>query len=257
MENIIQERKTFVEEMCAPAIATIIKLAYGDKLKKVEKNNTIFAERILNSKRCLNFVCKGVLETKGGIYVCNACKETFCTQCEKESQAYHVCKPEDVASMEEINAMVKCPKCALPVVKSNGCNAITCAICRTNFDYISGQKQGSGNHTNDAAITLRQHDTLTSVYGSEYKKSKIKELLYLIDTKCPKIPNTTSFTSFILKKGVEMNANDKITLSHRYAKYLKDCKRSQSFARHTSKIKALHETKKLNVDALEDILMAL
>jgi hypothetical protein len=110
------------------------------------------------------------------------CGEQFCKKCEikiKENEK-HVCKDEDLESIKTVDSLVKCPKCKLPVVKSYGCHNMTCSICKTNFDYITGTITRAGNHSNDNLV-LKNFSKFTNImindgFTDNYVLNKIREI---------------------------------------------------------------------------------
>ena len=53
----------------------------------------------------------------------------------------HVCKTENVESAKLIKKdSRKCPSCATPIFRVQGCNQMFCTYCNTNFDWASGKK---------------------------------------------------------------------------------------------------------------------
>lgn len=99
---------------------------FGNRIKKklVDKPKG-------QAKACPDAACQGVLDD----WKCCTCNSEFCNRCERQISENHTCRQEDIQSVELMRSMVQCPTCSVPVEKIDGCNNITCAVCKTNFPY--------------------------------------------------------------------------------------------------------------------------
>ena len=78
-----------------------------------------------------------------------------------------------------IEAMVKCPSCGVNVEKGEGCDAITCAVCKTNFWYTTREKGVAGNHGKFVDVRLISSRKVSTEYREWIPQScidKIREL---------------------------------------------------------------------------------
>lgn len=85
---------------------------------------------------------------------CGTCNSQVCLKCHELSEQNHICNPEDVASVQSIQADSKpCPKCATNIFKTQGCNHMFCTNCSTHFDWASLRvlSQSSNGHYNGLA----------------------------------------------------------------------------------------------------------
>lgn len=258
IDKIREEKIEFMRKTHCAAISLVINVAYEKELKKVDKNNNKTFDKLLKGRRCIGVLCKGImLETpsvNGMIYKCEICFTEFCKECEIAISNTHICKEDDVESVKAVNSMIKCPTCALPVIKSVGCNHITCAICRTNFDYITGEKSIDGNHTHDDAIRLREHNTLFELYSSQYKNNKdLLTLLVKIDTMQPKLVNISHIVNFI-QKHPDLTKETKYKLTMLYSSYIKSCHKAKIYRNLILKINSHHINETLNVRTLNACL---
>ena len=75
-------------------------------------------------RKCPMNECKGFLSSR---WKCGLCETNICNKCnenENEDENEHVCKPENVASMELLNKDTKpCPACGTMICKISGCFA--------------------------------------------------------------------------------------------------------------------------------------
>ena len=123
------------------------------------------------------------------------CESTYCKDCEKKivGDIKHECKQEDLDSVKFVNSLVKCPRCDIAVIRSFGCDNITCSHCGTNFHYITGEKTQHGNHQNVSA-NLKPHN-LEELYG----KSLNNEFISIIIAKNPSEITPKSVLTFFNK----------------------------------------------------------
>lgn len=82
--------------------------------------------------------CRGYLST---MYKCGLCNTTVCKDCFAiKTDSEHKCKPEDIATVEEIKKSTKpCPKCGSRIQKLSGCDQMFCTSCNTAFSWTSGK----------------------------------------------------------------------------------------------------------------------
>ncbi len=140
-EQKVNEKLEFIGSNFPLAIKFIIEKVFPKNVKKIIRDNKSYIGKI----RCPNEHCAfGIL---GESNKCLLCLKRYCPKCLVEINGLHKCNPQDLESIEFIKNLVKCPSCKFPVLKSFGCNAITCSICRTNFSYINGKVCCLGNHT--------------------------------------------------------------------------------------------------------------
>lgn len=155
-----EEKMKFVVEQMPKAVQKVAQLAFMHRLKKVQKIQTgRNANRV--SRTCINLVCNGFLDET---FKCTKCNTQFCKECEEEKSDGHVCDANVLESIKTINGMVSCPSCKTKIEKSEGCMAITCAVCKTNFWYNTGEKGDHGNHGMYTGVDLKRTVSLGSQY---------------------------------------------------------------------------------------------
>ena len=81
--------------------------------------------------------CIGLLDTT---HKCSSCKNTYCKECNCLLGSNHVCKEEDVSSVNEIKSKCKpCPKCHSMIYREEGCSQMWCTNCKHGFDWGNGR----------------------------------------------------------------------------------------------------------------------
>jgi len=202
LEALRKERIKFIEESVPKAVKKIIDIALSSKLKKINKQKQAeMSDRINNgSKRlCMLLTCDGKLEINPKneqLYKCIQCDTEFCVKCEKLIKPGHVCKQEDLETMEMMEKFTNCPSCGIPVERSEGCPSITCANCKTLFDYNTGERGGHGSFNPE--ISVRESHFLSYELRDNYD-AKIIELIQKIETEKPTIVNPESVLKYLIK----------------------------------------------------------
>lgn len=80
---------------------------------------------------------------------CDICGRLICVKCMKHAAANHVCqtdsKEEAFQGLEKGKDYQLCPTCSAPFALEDGCNAVTCRICKTQFCILCGEAVEHGN----------------------------------------------------------------------------------------------------------------
>ena len=205
MENIRKQKVDFIDTNFPIAIALTIKYALSSKLKAVNvaSRSNVRKSLVSMNKKCFNACCPGKLDDVTG--TCIVCNTVFCKECEMPKFNGHVCTQENIDSVQFVKTLIKCPTCRLPVIRSWGCNFITCSVCKTNFDYTTGVKTVDGNHQH-------VHTTLNTTTKLSERISCLdidKSLLIQIDRLAPGEPVLTRIIS-LLANVYNANANVKV-----------------------------------------------
>lgn len=224
-----KERIEFLNKKIPISINKIINICLKDKLKKIDRDNKYIFEKINKKidKKCINLYCNnGILYFNiNNHYQCNLCDTIFCEKCEKRIDDKHICKEEEIKSIELVNSFIKCPKCKLPIEKSKGCSEMTCANCKTNFDYNTGNQIIYGN-THNKDIKLIENYIPSIILKDKYPQN-ILDLFILIESKKPKIFDYNQITEILIKiidnETINNNLTDNLLkkLSIVYYKYKK------------------------------------
>ena len=85
--------------------------------------------------------CKGFLSSA---WKCGACEKWACSKCFEglgtTKDPNHVCKKENIESANLIRKETKpCPTCAVPIMKSSGCDQMWCTQCKVAFSWNTGK----------------------------------------------------------------------------------------------------------------------
>lgn len=137
----------------------------------ITKNVSWLSNNIINEKqdnksiikkvsKCLNEECLGYLYKYDKELICNICNKIYCKKCHKEinpefieyvenneiklrkNNKYnekidsHKCNKEDIETVKLLTENVKnCPKCEVPIFKTDGCDHMWCPECHTMFNW--------------------------------------------------------------------------------------------------------------------------
>lgn len=155
-----EEKMKFAVDSMPKAVQRVANVLFVTRLRKVRK---VQADRDINriSRTCINLVCNGFLDET---FSCTKCKTSFCKECEEEKEDGHECNKEILESVKFVNNMVCCPNCKTKIEKGEGCMAITCAVCKTNFWYNTGEAGEAGNHGKYVDVNLRESVSLVKEY---------------------------------------------------------------------------------------------
>jgi len=103
----------------------------GQKEKKTE-----MPKRLVFIGPCPEQDCKGYLDES---YVCGLCKKEACKNCRLPKHT-DKCNPDIVATVKMMDRETKrCPKCNVPIYKTEGCDQMWCPSCHTAFSWITGE----------------------------------------------------------------------------------------------------------------------
>ena len=263
IEKIRKERHEFIIKEYPKAISFIINTCLKVKMKKIAKSNRDHIKSVLgkSNKKCPNILCySGVLDIN---FICLACSQKFCKKCEalitETDSLSHICKPEELESINAVKKLIKCPTCKLPVVRSWGCNAITCSNCKTNFDYFTGVKIHAGNHSN-ATLELKKYEKLS--LRMEREKSEDTYMINMIRQIENKEPTKYSFNKILslLKKYIQIEKENKEeldTLKHticvKYQKYKLSQYENRKFFKCITRIENEYKTGVITESFLNEI----
>jgi hypothetical protein len=170
--------------------------------KKVKEQGHSCNYSAFKSKKCSDVFCIGVLDNEN---VCIICETVYCYDCEEAKSNGHICDKGLLDSINLLKTMVKCPKCEIPAIKSEGCNNMTCPICKTNFCYRTGKIVIPGNHS-DLTIKLVEYNALELIReGSrDYGQDIIEVMEKIFEIKNKKGTNLADVLKKMENKGVNI-----------------------------------------------------
>lgn len=254
ISNIRKDRQTFIKTF-PKAIELVIDIALNKKLNKIKKNNILFIKNEVKSSNrlCMNSHCNGKMDNN---FTCLKCSTIFCKKCEKIKKENHVCKKEDIESLELISMIPRCPNCHIAIEKSEGCNGMTCSSCKTIFDYRTGELTDHGSNNFEIG-------PLKDKFKFEFKKLypyDIIKKLTIIEGNEPLEPSINALNNIIKKVLIfkETNENDNFVIGNNivktFEKYLKNKINYIKFINITIYVNELHQNQKLTLSSLEDII---
>ena len=143
IEKILQER--VIEKEISELNDKLYQLRHGSSEKAKEPK-----DRRKFIKQCPASGCMGFLSEQ---WKCGVCATWFCSKCHnkkaEKTDDTHVCKPEDLQSVELINKETKsCPNCGISIFKITGCDQMWCTGCHVAFSWNTGALIKNGNFHN-------------------------------------------------------------------------------------------------------------
>jgi hypothetical protein len=138
------------------------------------------------------------------------------------------------------------------VIRSWGCNYITCSVCKTNFDYTTGNKTIDGNHqhiqtflnTTTKALDRFGHDSLDNT------------LLGHVDQLVPNTPSLARILSTLSKvyKNSIHAKNTSMQIAKEYELYKSSQYAYKAYYRALVIIEEHHVKKTLTNEVLKNII---
>jgi len=255
--DLRKQRKQFIKTF-PKAIELVIDIALSKKLNNIGKQNKQYVSNLVNksNRTCMNSHCRGKMEQKDEYFKCLKCSTKFCKNCEKILKENHICKIEDIDSLKLISNLPKCPTCKLPIEKSEGCNGMTCASCQTTFDYSTGEISNHGSIN----IIVGPQKTRFKFDFKQFYTEEISRRLFTIEKNEPKEPSILMLNNAIQKLLIQQEQTQSDTQNigddvlKAFEKYLKSKIIYVQFINVTIYISELHQTEKLTMFELDDII---
>lgn len=261
IEKIRNERHEFMKQKFPKAILYVVENSLKTKLKKIKRDNFKHIEELKKTKNtnCPNIYClNGILDKHN---CCIICFNTFCPKCDKiKKDDDHLCDENELKTKEMLKEVIKCPKCSIAISRSEGCNHMTCAVCKTMFIYTTGEESNSGSHNKDVNVREIHKQSV------EFEKDKLYDLdtlnvLRKIEEKVPS--NTTGKTALLSLIKEYLLYDDKITesikekyykkIASKYEYYLSKKYYKTRYYKMIAEIQKLHDNKKLTKSILDTI----
>jgi hypothetical protein len=255
INKIRNEREVFIHTKLPVAVQYTAQIIMPSALKKIDKQMVARIHEQSNRSRrtCMNLMCNGSLDDN---FVCLTCGTRFCKECETLLQSGHMCRPEDVESVKEVNQMVRCPNCMLPVIKSDGCNAMRCSNCNENFMYDSGKKGGGGNSHN-ASVSVKTKVLLSNTYREQLTRSNMLNDIINLEHLQPTAHNPQKLNE-LLVQGFRTNFQDNTPLEQaiamEYEAYTKRKLKVQAYQRSMIEIEQLIIRDQLTLAVIQEAM---
>jgi len=193
-----EEREKFFLDSMPATVLKVANIAFSSKLKKLTKiqvkRESEYSSRI--SRVCFNLFCKGFIKPD---MTCSKCSTVFCKDCEEPKKENHTCKKDVLESLKIIKNMIECPKCKVRVEKIDGCDAITCAVCNTNFWYTTGEAGESGNHGKFIQVITRDVYSVSNMYSEKISKHVFTKIKNIENSLSEKNIDDEAILNFFLK----------------------------------------------------------
>jgi hypothetical protein len=253
IEKIRKDREVFIHTKLPVAVQFTAQIIMSSALKKIDKQIVarIHEESNKSRRTCMNLMCNGSLDDN---FVCLTCGTRFCKDCEVLLRPGHVCRPEDVESVKEVNQMVRCPNCMLPVIKADGCNFMRCSNCNENFLYDSGKKGGGGNSHN-ASVNVKTKVLLSNTYKDQLTRMNLLQPIIDLEHLQPTAHNPQKLNE-LLVQGFRINFQDNFQLEHQlameYEAYTKRKLKVQQYQRSLLEIEQLIIREQLTLAVIQE-----
>jgi hypothetical protein len=257
IDKIRLQRREFVKEF-PQAITLFIDYTLQSKLKKITKaNKNIIDQMLINKivKNCFNLFCVGKLDENNK---CLICEKMFCNDCEKglKKDGQHQCNPDDVATVKFVESLVKCPKCFLPVTRSFGCNFITCSVCKTNFDFVTGKKTKVGNHNTTTLVLKKLSNQKPSILYAKFYDFEIIDKIKKFESLEPKDYVFQNVLNLLTKTS---NPYESVRITRLICKSYEIYKLNQvlrkRYYQFINYIRESHERNSLNINLVESLIV--
>jgi hypothetical protein len=157
------------------------------RMVNLRNNKAITTKKFV--MKCVMNECRGFLSEK---YVCGLCNEKICKDCHSPIRDEHVCNPDEVATITELNKTTKpCPKCQVRIYKTDGCDQMFCISCHTAFSWRTGEIEEGVIHNPHYFQALREGNITDPRHrqhqGECGPMPTYNSILYLFkNIKCPK-----------------------------------------------------------------------
>lgn len=237
IETLKRLRQTFINERFPEAVAYTAVVIMPHKLRKLDKQiiEKIQDQTIKTNRICMNLICNGSLNEN---LICLSCDTAFCTNCEKRKDNNHVCNQSDIETIQAIKNIIKCPNCHIPIIRSDGCNNMTCASCGQYFLYNTGEAGGAGGDVTQIQ-TPKTKELLSVIYEQILTKLNLMTYILEIETLEPKLTNTKTFTNILVnyyKNDKHITLELELQLANAFENYLSQIHTNKRYHQAISEI---------------------
>lgn len=253
IETIRAEKRVFITTFPI-AIQSVINIVYKGQLSKITRENKKKIDALIQktNKKCPNYFCKGLLDLE---MKCMICFVQWCEKCEKKLKENHECAKEDIESVELVKNCIKCPKCNVSVLRSYGCDYITCAICKTNFNYVTGTRSihGGGEHR-DMTVIIKPTKTLseTIMHEMDNVETGIILLINKIESLAPKVDICYNKIMKIIDREQQISQDNR--LFRLYEKLVIAQSKVKTHNKYMADIEKMYNAKKFDESVLENMV---
>lgn len=244
----LRAKKAEIFERIPKALKYIIETTMMTEYKEAMKVNMQHVKTQIQKKKCFSGVCPtGNLDNdEHENWICDTCSNTFCRRCEHIMFDNHTCKQEDLESLQFISSLVHCPTCQAPVQKIDGCNNLTCSMCGTSFNEISGEKSEYGGHNSKLELKDVKY-SLSLELGDKYEK-EIIDFVKEYESEEPEQPDYDIFVPYLEQE--ELNDEEKLELFELYSNFKTKQYEIKTYYSNILAIRQLHIDEQLTSDNL-------
>lgn len=264
IEKIRNERHEFMNKTFPKSILYVINNSFSSKLNKIKRDNFKHIDELKKKKnpKCPNIYClNGILDDSNN---CIVCFDSFCKKCDQKLKDGHECDENELKTKEMLQKIIKCPNCSTTIFRSEGCNHMTCAVCKTMFLYTTGEKSNSGSHNKEVHLRELRKQSVEFEKDGLYDIETL-DVLRLIEEKSPDSSTGRTVLLTLMKDYINLIENDEIVekdrlkekyykkMAQKYQEYLEKKYRRAKHYNMVAEIQKLHDDKKLTKTILETI----
>jgi len=253
LNKMREEKLIFISKNLPKAVLLTANICMSKKMKNIDKSRKEVVEKELTMGigPCFRMSCRGSLNQN---YVCSLCETIFCKECEKKKNLQHTCKKEDVDSVQDMKNVTRCPNCNVPIFKYEGCQMMTCAICKHSFNFVTGGSADHGSH--NKSVKLKEHQRMSSLYREELQKKGLLEFVIKVEdmARCP-VPNEDTMIKYIII--LRKYKDDKkiiYDLAKEYEKYVTSEQKYKLYITAMVEIEELISSSEIDQSKLETIM---
>lgn len=182
--ELVERRTQFFLSKMPKSVLRVTQIIDPLRGAKVQKTQEFAQQKVkrLNFRPCMHAFCTGRMNEA---LLCDTCDTTFCEDCEEVKKSGHVCNPEIKANVEYKRGLGKCPGCGFAVEHGDGCMAMTCPKCHTNYWYNTGESSGGHGSHNEPV----EFNTKTSIISSYRIAPELITRVRAIETATRKAPS--------------------------------------------------------------------
>lgn len=108
---------------------------------------------------------------------CGVCHTAICPECREPKPPGHTCTRETVDTLKAILSSSRpCPRCGVPIHRTEGCNHMKCTHCKANWNWETGQLMNfTTNHHYDNVESFARNVVTREPLNQEQSQARPEE----------------------------------------------------------------------------------